>query len=81
MGLEWECVRLQGLHSASPRYTPAYALTAPNGALPEINKIYWIMSIEYLYRAPITKIIDMMRLKRKQQGKMSYAALDRGNQV
>ena len=23
---------LQGLHSASPRYTPAYDLTAPNGA-------------------------------------------------
>ena len=26
------CVLLQGLHSASPRYTPAYDLTAPNGA-------------------------------------------------
>ena len=37
MGLEWECVLLQGLHSASPRYTPAYALTAPNGALPDSN--------------------------------------------
>jgi len=37
MGLEWEYVLLQGLHSASPRYTPAYALTAPNGALPDIN--------------------------------------------
>ena len=66
MGLEWECVRLQGLHSASPRYTPAYALTAPNGALPDTNN---------------KKIIDMMRLKRKQWGKMSYSALDRGNQV
>ena len=32
MGLEWLCVQLQGLHSASPRYTPAYALAAPNGA-------------------------------------------------
>ncbi len=39
------------------------------------------MSIEYLYRTPITKIIDMMRLKRKQWGKMSYSALDKGNQV
>ena len=66
MGLEWECVLLQGLHSASPRYTPAYALTAPNGALSDTNN---------------KKIIDMMRLKRKQQGKMSYSALDRGNQV
>ena len=27
------CVLLQGLHSASPRYTPAYDLVAPNGAL------------------------------------------------
>jgi len=40
------------------------------------------MSIEYLYRTPITKKnIDMMRLKRKQWEKMSYSALDRGNQV
>ena len=33
MGLEWECTLLQWLHSASPRYTHAYALTAPNGAV------------------------------------------------
>ena len=25
---------LQGFHSASPRYTPAYALVAPSGAFP-----------------------------------------------
>ena len=25
---------LQGFHSATPRYTPAYALAAPNGAFP-----------------------------------------------
>ena len=35
MGLEWECVLLQGLRSALPRYTPAYDLAAPNGA------VYW----------------------------------------
>ena len=33
MGLEWEFTLLQGLRSALPRYTPAYALTAPNGAV------------------------------------------------
>ena len=27
-----QCSRLQGLHSASPRYTPAYTLLAPDGA-------------------------------------------------
>ena len=32
MGLGFVCSRLQGLHSATPRYTPAYTLAAPNGA-------------------------------------------------
>jgi hypothetical protein len=32
MGLGFVCSLLQGLHSATPRYTPAYTLAAPNGA-------------------------------------------------
>ena len=31
-GLDVCAQLLQGLHSALPRYTPAYALNAPNGA-------------------------------------------------
>ena len=35
MGLEFGCAHMiQGLRSASPRYTPAYDLVAPNGAIP-----------------------------------------------
>ena len=30
---------IAGLHSAMPRYTPAYALTAPNGV---VNQIFLI---------------------------------------
>ena len=37
MGLEWVCVLLQGCNEAKPSVTPAYALTAPNGALPDIS--------------------------------------------
>ena len=33
-GLDVCAQQLQGFHSASPRYTPAYALFAPSGAFP-----------------------------------------------
>ena len=44
MGLEYVCIPLQGLRSASPRYTPAYDLAAPNGALPGTNEILWSLT-------------------------------------
>jgi len=37
-------IPLQGLRSASPRYTPAYDLAAPNGAFQDTNEILYGVS-------------------------------------
>ena len=51
MGLEWECVLLQGLRSALPRYTPAYDLAAPNGAVYQTPMISFYQIFQCLRHA------------------------------